>query len=464
MTWRKSLMILVGFVVAFGIVAAQEDPWWRPTSPQGNSAGVGYGTVTPTVANSGAPPSDGELFVQLAANATANPQFQIYSDFLTAWVPINAIAGAGQMPSTLVTNAVDVANSVWGGTGELIFEGAAENLFENEIRTAEPTVGVATFLLPDQASAADIYPIAFSLLATNSFDTGGSLWFDDNVLVAEGATPDAFETRITFADVGQAMAVTIDDYGVAASSFVPVLNANNVPETANSLWVDQARGIVYEGAGVDAFETVVAAQDSTVAVDTYAFVDQAKAVDTYEILSVPDISWTTGNLYYGIDPISAVAAAADADDVMLVRRFYIPHTVTVTEIDVTTNPLANVSADDNTIAVAIYYDADAGVQIVELVGVTDNSGGAATILHTLDIADTTLNPGWYRIGFCAQDATDHDLEIHVVHADNMLILSAGAATGEMFSTGTACTNGDPAATTGALTADVSAVNFVLRTQ
>ena len=102
--------------------------------------------------------------------------------------------------------------------------------------------------------------------------------------------------------------------------------------------------------------------------------------------------------------------------------------------------------------------------IVEVVGATDDTAGAATQLETLDIADTTLNPGWYRIGFCAQDASDHDMEVHVVHADNLLVLGAGAATGEMFATGTACTAGDPAATTGALTADASAVNFMLRVQ
>lgn len=455
--------LMVGLAVGWWAVEAQTNPFYIAQSAQGIH--ITAGTLFPSATTTGQNPADGAVHIQLIAGATANPVMWIYSVDATAWVPVSPIGtGLASVPSTLVTNAVDVANSVWGGTGEVIFEGATADAFENEIRTADATVGVATFLLPDQAAAADIYPVMWSLLATNALDAAGSIWFDTNVLIAEGATANAFETTLTFSDVGQAMALTIDDYGVAAASFVPVLNATNVPEAANALWVDQARGIVYEGATVDAFETVVASQDPTVGVQTYAFVDRALAADTYEILGVPDVTWTTGNLAYDIDPIAAGAALAAGDNVMIVQRIYIPHTVTVTEVDVVSIPLANGSAADNTIAVGIYYDADAGAQIVEVVGATDDGAGGASQLETLDIADTTLHPGWYRIGFCAQDVTDHDIEGDQVHADSLLFLSAGAATGEMFGTGAVCVAGNPAATTGALTAAADAPHFMLRTQ
>jgi hypothetical protein len=150
---------------------------------------------------------------------------------------------------------------------------------------------------------------------------------------------------------------------------------------------------------------------------------------------------------------------------MVVQRIYIPHTTTVIEVDILSNPLANASAADNTIAVAIYYDADAGAQIVEVVGATDDTAGAATQLENLNIADTTLNPGWYRIAFCAQDATDHDIEGHTAHADYLLMAGGGAAAGELYSEATnPCVNGDPPATTGALVQAAHVPVFKLRTQ
>jgi hypothetical protein len=419
---------------------------------------------------------------------------------------------------------------VWFGTGEIIFEGATANAFENEFRTADPTVGVATFLLPDQAAAADIYPIMWSLLATNSLQTANSIWFDTNMVVWEGATADAFETRLiaqdadtgvhTFqlpdndaaADIYNLMFSLLDTNalqvansvwfdtnemrfeGATADAFETVLIAEdadvgvhtfqlpdnavaadtynlmfsvldtNALDVANSIWFE-ANQMWFEGAAADAFEIVITAAESTVGVDTYSFADHAAAADTYLVTAVPDISQTTGNLYYG-EYTDAVAAAGEADDVMIVQRIFIPHAVTVIQVDILNIDAANASAGDNTIAVSIYEDADAGAQIVELVGATDDGAGNATGLYSLDIADTVLQPGWYRVGFCAQDASDNDIEVHTAQADILLLWAAGALASEFTSTAAAapCVNGDPAAATGVLTQAAHKVPFMLRTQ
>jgi hypothetical protein len=235
-------------------------------------------------------------------------------------------------------------------------------------------------------------------------------------------------------------------------------------DDAGAVWFE-ANQIWWEGAtGANAFETVLTVEDPTVGIDTYQLADHALAADTYVVNAVPDIAETTGNLYYG-EYTDAVAAAAAGDNVMIVKRIYIPHIVTVIQVDILNIDIANGTAGDNTIAVSIWNDADAGVQIVELVGATDDGGGNATGLYSLDIADTVLHPGWYRIGFCAQDVSDNDIEVHQAQADILLIWGAGAAASEFTGTAAnACVAGNPAATTGVITQAADNPVFMLRTQ
>ena len=97
----------------------------------------GYGTALPTLANIGRNPADGDQFTLLTAGAAANPVSYMYSNTNAAWIPMSPIAGAANMPTTLVTNSVDVANSVWGGTSQLIFEGATADGFESILTTED---------------------------------------------------------------------------------------------------------------------------------------------------------------------------------------------------------------------------------------------------------------------------------------------------------------------------------------
>jgi len=428
------------------------------------------------------------------------------------------------VPSTLATNAVDVADSVWGGTNQLIFESTTADANETIITAADSILGDVTLTIPiDNAQWDGAGTFVLSDLITNAPDEVNGTWFEANTLVFEGAQ-DAFEQRITPTSAGQDLLWTLPDIGAATgavmfstlatnnvniatsisfgadtlifegatgadtfqmivspedpvaadrtwtiadydadAAFIGTTLVTNAPGAANSLWVT-AVGVVFEGAGVDAFETIITAEDPTIGVHTYSFMDRALAADTYNVIATPDGEMVTGNLYYG-EYTDAVAAAANADNVMLVKRAYVPHPITVVQIDTLNIDLANVSAADNTIAVAIYADADAGVQIVELVGATDDGAGAATGLYSLDIADTTLLPGWYRFAFCAQDASDNDIELHQTNADVLLIHGAGAAPGEFTSTATnPCVAGDPPATTGALVQGADNMVFMLRAQ
>jgi hypothetical protein len=258
------------------------------------------------------------LHIDLSAGATENPVLWLYGDSAAAWIPVSPIGTAvGSMPSTLATNAVDVANSVWGGTGELIFEGATANAFENEIRTVDPTVGVATFLLPDQAAAADLYPIMFSVLATNALEVANSVWMDSNQIIFEGATADAFETLLVAqedtnmiewegatADAFETRLIAEDadtgihtfqlpDNAVAADTYnlmFSVLDTNAL-DVADSIWFE-ANDIWFEGAAADAFEIVITAADSTVGIDSYILMDHALAADNYNVIATADAEVT----------------------------------------------------------------------------------------------------------------------------------------------------------------------------
>lgn len=64
----------------------------RPLTGSNFSSGVGYGTALPTVANNGADPGDGELYVLL--DATNGPTLQMYDGVNGAWREVGGI-GAG---------------------------------------------------------------------------------------------------------------------------------------------------------------------------------------------------------------------------------------------------------------------------------------------------------------------------------------------------------------------------------
>jgi len=95
----KKFALVMGLVLAMGAgflfitdVSAQSDPWWHPLNPQGGSHGVTYGTNLPTTANTGYPPTDGLLAVQITTGAA--PSLNIYDQSTAAWISFLG-AGAG---------------------------------------------------------------------------------------------------------------------------------------------------------------------------------------------------------------------------------------------------------------------------------------------------------------------------------------------------------------------------------
>ena len=84
----KKLLIGAGLLlltIGSGYVFTQTVIMQRPLSSLGLSSGVGYGTTEPTIANSGNPPTDGELFIVRAAG-TADPDVKVYSAYTGSWL------------------------------------------------------------------------------------------------------------------------------------------------------------------------------------------------------------------------------------------------------------------------------------------------------------------------------------------------------------------------------------------
>lgn len=119
-------------------------------------------------------------------------------------LPNNAV-NSSVLTSTLTTNAIDAANSVWAESGALVFEGATANAFEGRITSSDWTAD-QVHTLPDMTGA-----YLMSTLATNNLDAANSIWATSNNLKFEGATADAFETAITPTDATAARTLTLPD-------------------------------------------------------------------------------------------------------------------------------------------------------------------------------------------------------------------------------------------------------------
>lgn len=88
--------------------------------------------------------------------------------------------------------AVDAANAVWGISTGLVFEGATADGFETTITSADPTVD-ANLRIPAPLADGNFF---YSTLTTNREGNANSVWGESNSLAFEGATVNAFETRL----------------------------------------------------------------------------------------------------------------------------------------------------------------------------------------------------------------------------------------------------------------------------
>lgn len=91
---------------------------------------------------------------------------------------------------------VDSASAISGGTGTFVFEGATADAFETTVGVVDPTAD-QTWSVPNFAVSAAFLG---STLTTNNVDAANSVWGVSNSLTFEGATADAFEIVLTPAD------------------------------------------------------------------------------------------------------------------------------------------------------------------------------------------------------------------------------------------------------------------------
>lgn len=124
------------------------------------------------------------------------------------------------MSSTLATNMPQIASSVWGGTNQLIFEGTTANTEEAIIAVTDPTADTI-WTIP--VAAAGTYSFMSSTLATNALDILNSVWGGTNQLIFEGATANDFETIITPTDATADRTVTIPDLSGTLAYIVKVV-------------------------------------------------------------------------------------------------------------------------------------------------------------------------------------------------------------------------------------------------
>jgi hypothetical protein len=121
-------------------------------------------------------------------------------------LPTDAAATYGFVVSTLATNSSTAANSVFGGTNQLIFECATADARELILQPRDDaTVGDATVYIPSLNDAAAVV----SGLTTNDIDVANSVWATSNDITFEGVTADAYETTISPGDPTRDTAVTI---------------------------------------------------------------------------------------------------------------------------------------------------------------------------------------------------------------------------------------------------------------
>lgn len=139
------------------------------------------------------------------------------------------------LSSSLSTNDIAAANSIWGISNGLTFEGATADASEITLTPADATADVV-YLLPDAAAAS--YAVMSSTLATNAPDIVNSVTGASASLVFEGSTANAFETSLTATDPTADRTVTIPNATgtviLAQASTTTALTADNQAVTPGS--------------------------------------------------------------------------------------------------------------------------------------------------------------------------------------------------------------------------------------
>lgn len=159
--------------------------------------------------------------------------------------------------STLTTNSLTAANSVWAASNGVVYEGATADAFETTLAAGDTTA--------DQTATLPVFAVNYavlgSTLTTNTIDAANSVWGVSNGIVLEGATADAFETTISPVDPTADQTISIPN-NAAASALVTSSLTTNAVDAASSVTLT-TNGFIAEGTTADAFETTVTFADPT---------------------------------------------------------------------------------------------------------------------------------------------------------------------------------------------------------
>src|SRR3989338_6814010 len=242
------------FELTIGITDPTAASTWTVPNFAVNAAFVGSTLTTNNIdaANSVWAVSNGLVLEGATANGfelTLSPADATADATLT----LPDFTGSGAvLASSLTTNNIQVANSIWGASNGLVYEGATADDFEATLSLTDPTADRA-LNLPNAAGTV--------LLSTADQDAANSIKGVANGFELEGATADTFEVTLTLTDPTADATWTVPNFAVNAAFVGSTLTTNNI-DAANSVWA-VSNGLVLEGATADGFEATLSPADAT---------------------------------------------------------------------------------------------------------------------------------------------------------------------------------------------------------
>lgn len=132
--------------------------------------------------------------------------------------------------TSLATNDLDAANAITFASNAMIMEGATADGFETTVSPVDPTADQTVSI----ANAGVNNALMFTSLTTNTIDAANSIWFASNSAVLEGATADGFETTISPVDPTADQTISIPN-NAANSAFVTSSLTTNAVDAANAV-------------------------------------------------------------------------------------------------------------------------------------------------------------------------------------------------------------------------------------
>lgn len=210
------------------------------------------------------------------------------------------------VPSSLSTNAVGVANSIWGISGGLVAEGT-DDTFETTFNfldaTADTTINVPA------APASTQYSLFLSDLITNAPEAPNSVWATNNGFKGEGSAADTSEVTVNFGTPTADYTTSFPALGAGVYVISMAVGSNTGPQLANGAWFS-VNGMSFEGATANTEETIFTVTDPTA--DRSIVIPDAPG--TVQLLSVQTEAatdtLTVDELYGGVINNTGAAGAA----------------------------------------------------------------------------------------------------------------------------------------------------------